>query len=205
MAEEKGKTAQAVVVGGVGGTLLGAAIATLLAAKPAAAAPPEAKWDYLLECQEAIIVLLQQTAESNATMISLLQQLLAVQGVPPEGVEVTVKALWIAKEPEVIFDRAITSAATFDADKMVNWTRGKRLLIKVESLLDEDCDIQVVGNITNSYFTATDIPIVIACPAHGNISIGLAWDDWFPFIGVRITTAIAPTSGLLTISAVVQE
>ena len=177
----------------------------LLAGKPAEAAPPEAKWDYLVQCQEAIIVLLQQTVDSSATMISLLQQLLAAQGVTPEGVEVTVQTQWKAKEPEVIFDRAITSAATFNADKMVNWTRGKRLIIKVESLLDQDCDIQVVGNIADSYLGATDIPPIATCLAHGNTSIGLAWDDWFPFIGVRITTAVAPTSGLLTISAVVQE
>jgi len=176
----------------------------LLAAKPAEAAPPEAKWNYLIECQEAIIVLLQQTVENNATMISLLQQWLAAQGVAP-GVEVTVQTKWVAKEPEVIFDRAITSADTFDADKMVNWTEGKRLVIKVESLLDQDCNIQVVGNITDSYFLATDINAPIPCLAHGNISIGPAWDDWHPFIGVRITTAVAPTSGLLTISAVIQE
>lgn len=202
---EKREGATGLVVGGVGGTVVGTVLGLLLASKPAEAAPPEAKWDYLVQCQEAIIVLLQQTVDSNATMISLLQQLLVAQGVLPEGVAVTVQTKWIAQEPEVIFDRAITSAATFNADKMVNWTRGKRLIIKVESLLDQDCDIQVVGNIADSYFTATDIPPVVTCLAHGNTSIGLAWDDWFPFIGVRITTAVAPTSGLLTISAVVQE
>ena len=117
-----------------------------------------------------------------------------------------ITAPWVAKEPEVLFDRAITSAATVDADKMVNWTRGKRLIIKVESLLDQDCDIQVVGNITDNYDLATDINAAITCLANGNISIGLAWDDWHPFVGVRITTAIAPSAdSILTISAVVQE
>lgn len=202
---EKREGATGLVAGGIGGTVFGTVLGLLLAGKPAEAAPPEAKWDYLVLCQEAIIALLQQTVDSNATMISLLRQLLVAQGVLPEGVAVTVQTKWIAQEPEVIFDRAITSAATFNADKMVNWTRGKRLVIKVESLLDEDCDIQVVGNITDSYLTATDIPPVVTCLAHGNTSIGLAWDDWFPYIGVRITTAVAPTSGLLTISAVVQE
>lgn len=194
------------VVGGMGGTVLGTMLGLLLAAKPAEAAPPEEKLNYLIEALTALIRVLAEVADGQTTLIGLMQQWLAAQGIPPaEGVEVTVTAPWVAKEPEVIFDRAITSAATFDADTMVNWTRGKRLVIKVESLLDQDCDIQVVGNTTDNYFTATDIPPVETCPAHGNTSIGLAWDDWFPFIGVRITTAIAPTSGLLTISAVVQE
>jgi len=178
----------------------------LLAAKPAEAAPPEEKVNYLIEALTALIQVLAEVAGGQTTLIGLMQQWLAAQGIPPaEGVEVTVKVPWVAKDPEVIFDRAITSAATFDADKMVNWTRGKRLVIHVESLLDEDCDIQAVGNIADNYFGATDVGLVETCLAHGNTSIGLAWDDWFPFIGVRITTAVAPTSGLLTISAVVQE
>ena len=206
MAEERDRGV-GLVVGVIGGTVLGAAIAKLIAAKPAEAAPPEEKWNYLIECQLAIISLLQGMVDSNATIISLLQQLVAAAGIPPptEGIEVTVQTKWVAKEPEVLFDRAITSADTFDADKMVNWTKGKRLVIKVESLLDQDCDIQVVGNITDNYYLATDINDVIPCPAHGNISIGPAWDDWHPYIGVRITTAVAPTSGILTISAVIQE
>ena len=206
MVEEKKTAGPALIVGALGGTALGVAFATLLISKPAEAAPPEEKLDYLLECLTLLVPALAALAESNAQLNASLQQWLAAQGIPPaEGLEITVKAPWVAKEPEVLFDRAITSAATFDADKMVNWTRGKRLIIKVESLLDEDCDIQVVGNITDNYFTATDINGAIPCPAHGNTSIGLAWDDWHPFIGVRITTAIAPTSGILTVSAVVQE
>ncbi len=202
---EKREGATGLIAGGVGGTVLGTVLGLLLAAKPAEAAPPEAKWDYLVLCQEAIIALLQQTVDSNATMISLLQQLLVAQGVAPEGVAVTVQTKWIAKEPELIFDRAITSAATINADKMVNWTKGKRLIIKVESLLDQAVQIQVVGNITDNYYLATDINGPFPCTANGNISIGLAWDDWHPFVGVRITTAVAPTSGILTISAVIQE
>ncbi|GAH50187.1 unnamed protein product [marine sediment metagenome] len=126
---EKRESGTGLVVGGVGGTVVGTVLGLLLASKPAEAAPPEAKWDYLVQCQEAIIALLQQAVDGNATMISLLQQLLVAQGVSPEGVEVTVQTKWVAKEPEVIFDRAITSAATVDADKMVNWTKGKRLAI----------------------------------------------------------------------------
>ncbi|MBA7471053.1 hypothetical protein ES707_06347 [subsurface metagenome] len=204
--EEKGKAAQGIVIGGIGGTLLGAAIAALLAAKPAEAAPPDEKLDYLIECLTTLVPVLAQVAESNAQLITLLQQWLAAQGVPPaEGVEVTVKTAWVAKEPEEIYSYAIRTTGTFYSNKMVDWTRGKRLLVKVESSLDQDVDIQLIGNIVDDMELATDIDIAKTCPANDNISIGPAWDHWCPYIGVKITVAVAPTAGLLTISAVSQE
>ncbi|GAI85897.1 unnamed protein product, partial [marine sediment metagenome] len=131
---------------------------------------------------------------------------LAAQGIPPaEGVEVTVSTPWVAKEPEEIYRYAIRTIGTFYSNKMVDWTRGKRLVIKVESSLDQAVQIQVIGNTVDDMELATDINGPFPCTANGNISVGLAWDDWHPFIGVRITTAVAPTSGILTISAVVQE
>ncbi len=204
--EEQGKTAQALAIGGVGGTLFGALLAKLLAAKPAEAAPPDEKLDYLIECLITLVPVLAQVAESNAQLIALLQQWLAAQGVPPaEGVEVTVKTPWVAKEPEQIYSYAIRTTGTFYSNKMVDWTRGKRLLVKVESSLDQDVDIQLIGNIVDDMELATDIDIAKTCPANDNISIGPAWDHWCPYIGVKITVAVAPTAGLLTISAVSQE
>ncbi|MBA7558432.1 hypothetical protein ES708_00035 [subsurface metagenome] len=210
MAEKRdeGRTAQAVVVGGVGGTLFGALIATLLAGKPAAAAPPDEKIDYLIECLTTLVPVLAEVAEGNATLIALLEQWLAAQGVVPgvePGVEVTVKAPWVAKEPEQIFSQDIRVAGTFYSNKMVNWTEGKRILFKAESSLNQAAQIQLIGNVVDDMELATDINAAIPCPANGNISIGPAWDDWHPFIGVRITTAVAPTAGILTISAVIQE
>ncbi|MBA7527587.1 hypothetical protein ES705_19763 [subsurface metagenome] len=204
MAEEKGKAAQELVIGGVGGTLFGALIATLLAGKPAAAAPPDEKIDYLIECLTALIPVLAEVAEKNATLIALLEQWLAAQGVAP-GVEVTVKTAWVAKEPEEIYRFAIRTDGTFNSNSMVDWTRGKRLVIKVESSLDQAVQIQVIGNTADDMELATDINGPFPCTANGNISVGLAWDDWHPYIGVRITVAVAPTAGILTISAVIQE
>lgn len=208
MAEEKG-VGRGLVVGGVGGTLFGALIATLLAARPAEAAPPDEKIDYLIECLTALVQVLAELAERNATLITLLEQWLAAQGVPPaEGIEVTVKAPWVAKEPEQIFRQPIRSATTiFYSDKMVDWTQGKRLLLKVESTLDQVVNIQVIGNTVDDTHLATDIGAPHACLANGNISIGPAWDDWHPFIGVRITVVgmVDPAAGFLTVWATVQE
>lgn len=211
--KEQGKTAQGIVIGGVGGTLLGALAATIAAllAKAAEAKelPPDEKLNYLIDCLTALIPVLAQVAESNAQLIALLQQWLATQGVAPpaEGVEVTVKTAWVAKEPEEIYHYAIRTSGTFYSSKMVDWTRGKRLVIKVESSLDKEVQIQLIGNIIDDMELATDIDTPKPCPANDNISIGPAWDHWFPYIGVKIVVdaALVPTKGLLTISAVSQE
>jgi len=204
---EEGKTAQAAVIGGVGGTLFGALIATLLAAKPAEAAPPEDKLNYLIECLTTLVPVLAEVAESNAQLIALLQQWLAAQGVAPpaEGMEVTVKTAWVAAEPEEIFNQDIRDTDTFYTDKMVDWRQSKRIYFFVQSTLDQDVEIQVIGNMTDTKEGATDIGIAHTCPKNDNISIGPAWDDWCPYIGIKITTAVAPAAGRLTISAVRQE
>ncbi|MBA7556912.1 hypothetical protein ES705_49637 [subsurface metagenome] len=217
--KEQGKTAQGMVIGGVGGTLLGALAATIAAllAKAAEAKelPPDEKLNYLIDCLTALIPVLAQVAESNAQLLALLQQWLAAQGVAPpaegvppaEGIEVTVKTAWVAKEPEEIYRFVIRTTGTFYSSKMVDWTRGKRLLVKVESSLDKEVQIQLIGNIVDDMELATDIDTPKACPANDNISIGPAWDDWCPYIGVKIVVdaALVPTKGLLTISAVSQE
>lgn len=208
MAKEEGKesTAAGMALGGIGGVMVGA-FAALLMTKPAKAAPPDEKLDYLIECQTAIVQLLGQIAESNQTMVGLLQQLLAAQGVvpPAEGVEVTVFTRWQAKEPEEIFNRAILSTGTFYTDKMIDWRQGKRVYFFVESTLNQDVEIQVIGNKADTKEGATDIDIAYTCPKNDNISIGPAWDHWCPYVGIKITVAVAPTAGVLTISAVTQE
>ncbi len=202
--KEGGKTAQALVVGGMGGAVLGATIAALLAAKPVEAAPPEEKLDYLLECLTVLVPVLAEIAERQASLIQLFEQWLAAQGVEP-GVEVGVRIPWVAKEPEEIYRYAIRTTGTVYSSKMVDWTHGKRLVIKVESSLNQAVQIQLIGNTVDDMELATDINGPLPCTANGNISVGLAWDDWHPFIGVKITIAVAPTAGILTISAIVQE
>lgn len=206
MAKEREDTARGLVVGGVGGAMLrGLLTAFAMAVERAKAAPPDEKLDYLIECILDLAQVLALVAESQAQLITLLQQWLAAQGVPPEGVEITVSAPWVTREPEEIYRYEIRTVGTFYSNKMVDWTKGKRLLIKVESSLDQDVEIQLIGNIVDDMEMATDIDTPKACPANDNISIGPAWDHWCPYIGVRITVAVAPTSGILTISAVSQE
>ena len=207
MAQENRGIAAGLVFGGIGGATLASIIAALLAAKPAEAATPDEKVNYLIEALTTLIPVLAEVAEGQAQLVEAVQQWLAAQGVAPpgEGIEVTVSAPWVAKDPEEIFSKAIRTAEVFYSDKMVNCSRGKRLLIKVESSLDQDCDIQVIGNIADTRELAVDVGDLLPCAANGNISAGLAFDDWHPYIGVRIITAIAPTAGILTITAAIQE
>ena len=119
--------------------------------------------------------------------------------------EIKVTAPWVAKEAEEIFRQAIRTTGTFYSDKMVNWTEGKRLLLKVNSSLDQAVQIQPIGNISSAKDEAVDINGSLPCTADGKITIGLAWDDWHPYIGVRISVGAAPTAGVITVSAVIQE
>lgn len=204
MAEEErrgpGQTT-GLVLGGMGGALAGV-LATLLATRPAKAAAPEAKIDYIIECQTAIVGLLEQLVESNARLVELLEQM---QGVPPgEGIT-AIQTRWQAAEPEEIFHKEIRSAASFYTEPMLSWEQGKRLVIKVESSLDQNVQIQLIGDVVDNVLMATEINAPHPCAAGANISIGPAWDDWHPFIGVRIDAAVAPTSGVLIIRAVIQE
>ena len=113
--------------------------------------------------------------------------------------------VWVAKEPEEIYKKAIRATGTFYSDRMVNWTKGKRLLLRVDSTLNQSAQIQAIGNIRNTREGAVDINSALTCDANGRITIGLAWDDWQPYIGCKITVSTAPASGDLTIEAVIQE
>ena len=192
MERDDGK--KALVAGGLTG--LGAGIGTYLGSRKggAAAAPPSEA-----ERLDAIIALLQQLkATDDAILVAL--KALALPGVLGE-----ILTPWKAQEPELIFQQAIRSAGTFFSDKMVDFRNGKRLLFKVESSLDQNVTIQVIGNHTDSFNLATNINGPLPCLANGNISIGLAFDDWHPYVGVRVTAAIAPTVGMLKIWSVMQE
>ena len=197
----EGKDAGKVLVSAGVGAGAGAIVAALVARRPAAAAPPDEKIDYML-------ALLEQIAAGNAAIVTAIQQLAeALQAIVPGIPEVTVSVStpWVAKEPERILEQTIGATGTYYSDSMVNWTEGKRLIIKVESTLDQAVQIQLIGNIENTRLLATDVGPAFPCPANGNISIGLAWDDWHPYIGVRITAAVAPTAGILNIWSVIQE
>ncbi len=198
MAEEKGTQQGGLISGFLSGSAMGV-VAGILMSKPAAAAPPEQKMDYLIELLEALL-------QGNAAIIEWLQKIHAAQGVPGEpGVEVTVRTKWEATEPEEVFSQAVLAAGTYHTDRMVDFRQNKRLYFFVQNTLDQPVQCQVIGNLTDNKDGATDIGPAKICPANDNISLAPTWEQWLSYVGVRMVIDVAPTSGLLTVTVVRQE
>ena len=118
--------------------------------------------------------------------------------------KITATTIWEAAEPLEIYRESIRVAGTSFTES-INWKRGKRLILKVKNTLDQAVQIQPIGNIINARDGAVNINGPFPCAAASGITIGLAWDDWHPYVWARITVAVAPTSGELKIEAVIQE
>ncbi len=104
-----------------------------------------------------------------------------------------------------IYNQPIRVIGTFQSN-VVDLREAKRLLIKAASTLDQNVTLQVLGDISNPFSATPDaINSPILCPAGGSCSIGLAFDDWHPYIGVRIIVAVAPITGILNIWSVIQN
>jgi hypothetical protein len=125
-------------------------------------------------------------------------------GVP--GIEAEIKTIWEAgPTQELLTPTAIRTIGTTDTE-MVDFTKGKRLLVKVSSSLNQNITVQPVGHIKKTMVGAANIGLApIPCPAGATISIGFAWGDWHPYIGITLNHAIAPASGTVGVKAVVQE
>lgn len=161
----------------------------------ALAAPPdlssfEQKLDYIIQLLQALVQL-------SGEQVNLLEQILKK--------EIEMLTPWVASEPELIFDEEIRTAGTFYSYKMVDFRNAKRLVFKVNSTLDQGTLIQPIGNVFDDKELATDINGAWPCPANSRLSIGLAWGDWMGYVGIRITTAVAPTLGRLSIWDVIQK
>lgn len=126
-------------------------------------------------------------------------------GAPAVPTPVEVTAPWGAKDIEEIFKESIRAAGTFYCAKMVDWSKGKRLVLRVHSTLNQSAQITAVGNIRDSRTGVAEIEPTLPCAANSDITIGLSWDDWMPYIGCKIVVSTAPTSGELEVEAVVQE
>jgi len=116
----------------------------------------------------------------------------------------TVPPPWRATSPASIFSRQIRAADTYNSTSLIDFRYVRRINLRVVSTLDEPIVIQTVGNYTPSFDGATNINGPLSCLADSVITIGLAWDDWHPYIGVVTTVAVAPTTGTLVISYTLQ-
>ena len=111
----------------------------------------------------------------------------------------------VARPTEAILAPTPVRLAGTINTRMLDWTKGTRLIIKVTSTLDQAITVQVVGNIENTMVGAVNINGPLPCAVISNITVGMAWDDWHPYIGAVLTLAAAPTVGTVRVEAVIQE
>ena len=68
------------LAGGAAGTVLGAGLASLLAARPAAAAPPDEKLDYLIELQADTLMVVDALTQNLGKVSESMTKLVEIQG-----------------------------------------------------------------------------------------------------------------------------
>ena len=106
------------------------------------------------------------------------------------------------KAPVAIFTKDIRLIET-DVTPVQDLTVSKRVAIKVKSTLDQAVTIQLKGDFFNPMDTPTDINGPVSVPV-GNVTpssaeIGLAPDDWQPYLAIQVSTLVAPSVGTLTV------
>jgi hypothetical protein len=198
MKEEKGNNHGAALVA-LGTVVGGLVLADLLRARPVQSATETEKLDYITNLMEALV-------KQDGVIVDDLGKILdALLGITPGGLPSSILTPWVAGDPDLIFEQAIRNPGVFFTTKRVDFRRGKRLALRAENTMDQPVILQTIGNFMDSVEQATDINGPIPCVASGNTNIGLAWDDWQPYIAIRITVAVAPTIGFLRIYSVMQE
>jgi hypothetical protein len=189
--ESKGGNAFAILLAGAGGGL----IAGLLASRPAEAAADTTKLDYITKLLEAMGV-------TEEAILKAIQDFSLPGGLFPDSILTP----WVATDPVKAFEQPIRNAGVFYLDNMVDARRGKRLVLRAESSLDKAVSLQMIGNFSDDAVRSTDIGIAQICPPNGYSSLGIGLGGtWQPYLGLAITVAVAPTSGILTIYYVLQE
>jgi hypothetical protein len=93
---------------------------------------------------------------------------------------------------------------TYTSD-MIDWSKGSRLLVKIESTLDQSVTVQPRGGIRNALDKSAFLGIPVVVPAQGNATIGFDWDLWHPNIWIVNTIAVQPNQGYLDVSYKIQS
>ena len=107
-------------------------------------------------------------------------------------------------EPIEIFNNGMRQAGTVRS-KIVDWRAGGQLVIKVESSLDQAVNVQLLGDISEGFSNPANVGAAVPCPANAVIRIGPAWDDWHPWIAINVIAGVAPLSGIVRASVVLQR
>lgn len=200
MAQGNDKGGQLVAAGLVGGGVT-AIILKLLESNSAKAAAGDTIFSLDDATRQALAAILQSNADIDSKLDALqainanLSDLLTALNIAPVAISPEIP------QPVKLFDQQVRTATppAIHTDKFADFRKYDRILIKAESSLNVAVNIQVIGNIFESFERTVDINGVFVLLPGSNLSVGLAWDDWHPFIGATITIPVAPTTGKLTI------
>lgn len=132
---------------------------------------------------------------------------------PPEivlpPVEVVVKEIKIPRtvpEPEVIVrEQEYRRAGTFVCRTMADCRLATRAVIWAVSTLDQDVEIQVIGNIFNTPEGSVALGTWVPLAKRDTSSIAVGEEYWYPYIGIQVRVAAPPTRGSVTVTAAKQE
>lgn len=124
-----------------------------------------------------------------------------------KGTQRSIGGVSSAMAPELLYNAMPGASPVYSS--LSDWRGAKRIVFHITSTLDKACSVQIIGNINNATASATDIngaiPLAIGNVTTQYATAGLAWDDWVPFTGLRITCPVLPAAGAVTIWAVRQE
>lgn len=117
--------------------------------------------------------------------------------------------LWIAQAEQTLYAALPAPAATYQST-WFDFSNTKRASIQIVNTTNQAVSVQLIGNMIQSTevpvrSTARNMGIPIAISAGGSIDIGVGTnDDWHRYIGVLITTSVAPATGLVTVTVTPQ-
>lgn len=152
----------------------------------------------------------------NLTMLRheiLLRQavvyLATIAGLPPPPPPIEVPIVRpkrvTAEAQEIMEPRAVRSVGTHVCERMADCRAAIITIVRVESGLNQDIEIETIGNVDDTVENYTPIGTRDPCPSGDRIDIILYGDNWRPYVGIRVIAAVAPTAGLITARVINQE
>lgn len=115
------------------------------------------------------------------------------------------RRLTAADPQEILAATEIRAMGTTVCDNMADCRSAIVIIVRVVSTLDEDVEIESIGNNEDDLATYTTIGVNDICPAGDRIDIIMYGDYWRPYVGIRVIAAVAPTAGSISAEVINQE
>ena len=131
-----------------------------------------------------------------------------VPGAPaPGALAVPTSPTLFVTDPVTLFDRvAITDTLSHRPVKLLAIGRARMFagwVLEIDNQLDQALTADLIGSMFDDPANAGDVGISSSIGA-GTFQ-PIINDTWVPFLGIRLTAAVAPTTGFVTVRGVVQQ